>query len=191
MTFDVNHPATWQELAKVVTSADVPALDFAIESAKQACEDASEARQTLEEKANNLIGYAGILTGLLAAGISLEVPTLPDGSLSTSARLGICGLAIGTILVGACVFFALACVRVGKRQWVVQHAYNGVDLLAKPADAARRELLTDLMFAAGKNHNANLVRADHVRRSQSAMAAAVVVILAAALMQVYALLGGA
>lgn len=190
MTFDVNSPASWQDVAKAIKSKSTKALDFAIESSKQSCEDANAARQTLEEKASNLIGYAGILTGLLTAGISLEVPALPDGSQPTLVQAGLVGLGLGTILVGVCVYFSLACLRVGKQQWVVLDAYNGIRLQGKAPALARRELLTDLVFAAGQNHHANLVRADNVRRSQSAMVAAVVVILASGLVQVYVLLLG-
>jgi len=187
MKFDVNNPARYDEVEATITATDEDVLDLCIEAATRSRHEADSARDTLEGKASNLIGFAGILTGLLAAGVALEVPTAPADASKWIAALypaSLATLALGAILVGSSIAHALACLRVGNQKWVHLDAYTPIEIQSMKRVNAKRALLTDLVYASGQNHKATHRKADRVRSSQTALTFALAAILVSGLLQI-------
>lgn len=175
--FDPNAPPTRDDVRKAITSKSEGVLEFAIQAAQQSCQESSDARETVESKASNLIGYAGVLTALLAGvlTVSPSPDATPAGRAFAYVALALFGL--GTLLVGTSVLLGIVCLRVGKSKWVVLSPFNAVDYQKMKTVEAKQDLLTDLVFAAGKNHHENNRKATFLRHAQTVLVAAVIVIL--------------
>lgn len=125
-------------------------------------------KKELDNKANNLVGFIGIIMSLITgfSAVYIKVPTIKEWNLDAFRLLSpIISLGIVFVFILASFLFVLRVIQI-KQFTYVPHAFNLVGAYSdSEKEVVLRDLCDDYAIAIGDNHTVNDKKANDIKNA--------------------------
>ena len=158
--------ASYREAYDQTAGAGDASLDYAIAQASATYQEVNNSRATVEGKATNLLGFVGVLAGIVAGGMSFSanalsrLPRPVPQILAASFVVAFLALAVAIAQLSR----ALA---VGRHmRSMIVSVNTPLDLLPMSENERRRDILASLVTASRTNNEVNNAKASYLSSAQ-------------------------